>query len=153
MPKISLPFLIGAVFALLSLFLIWHTFSDVYQGSYQAAGRGPVFFPQILLSCLLLLSLVVMFGGLKAEPLSLSRDVALPVISVLLFTGLYVYAITAAGFLLSTIVFTFVMPLLLGYRRIWVILAITAVYPVTVWYLFDHVVQIVLPSSPWFDTR
>ncbi|MCC6000275.1 MAG: tripartite tricarboxylate transporter TctB family protein [Pararhodobacter sp.] len=150
MPRVSLAMMIGAGMALLAVFLIHHTFADVYQRSYQAAGRGPVFFPRILLGILLVLSVAVMIEARKDAALQVSWDVALRMVLVLLATGGYVLAVTKAGFLLASIGFALILPPLLGYRRLLPILVIAALYPVCIWYLFDRIVRIPLPSSPWF---
>lgn len=149
--RLSLATLIGAGMALLTLFLIHHTFADIYQRSYQAAGRGPVFFPRILLGLMLVLSLAVLVQGLRESALTIRRDTALRMLAVALVTAAYVLAITRAGFLLSSVAFALVLPPLLGYRRVLPIVAVAAIYPLAVWYLFDRVVRILLPSSPWFN--
>jgi hypothetical protein len=77
--------------------------------------------------------------------------VLIPVISVLAATGLYVVAIGSLGFLIATIGYTLTLPVLLGYRKLPIVLAIAAIYPAAVWYLFDRIVQILLPASPWFE--
>ncbi len=149
--RLSLATLIGAGLALVSLFLIHHTFEPIYQRSYQAAGRGPVFFPRILLGIMLVLSLAVMVQGLRETALRIEPALALRMAAVVAVTAAYVLAITRAGFLISSIAFALILPPLLGYRRPLPILAVAAIYPLAVWYLFDRVVRILLPASPWFD--
>lgn len=150
MPRVSLAMMIGAGLALVALFLIHHTFADIYQRSYQAAGRGPVFFPRILLGIMLVLSLAVMINARKEAALQVSWGVAVRMILVLTATGGYVLAVSQAGFLLASIGFALILPPLLGYRRLLPILGVAALYPLCIWYLFDRVVRIPLPSSPWF---
>ena len=36
-----------------ALFLLWHTFDPVYEPRFASAGRGPVFFPRILLALMI----------------------------------------------------------------------------------------------------
>lgn len=140
----------GGVLGLVALGLFAHTFAPTYDVPMLTAGRGPVFFPRLLLGLMILCAAVVVWQGRDDEPLALPAGTALPVLAVVAATGLYVAGILTVGFLFATIGFTLVVPWLLGYRTPWVILALAAVYPVTVWYLFQEVFLIVLPSSPWF---
>jgi putative tricarboxylic transport membrane protein len=151
MQRISGTSLIGIVMALMAAWLIFHTFSDVYRLPYQASGRGPVFYPRIVLVCLLVFALAVIWEGRNEPGITLNWPVLIPVISVLAATGLYVVAIGSLGFLIATIGYTLALPVLLGYRKLPIVIAIAAIYPVAVWYLFDRIVQILLPASPWFE--
>jgi hypothetical protein len=99
---------------------------------------------------MILCAAVVVWEGHDDEPLALPPRETLLVLAVFTLTALYVAGILTVGFLFATIGFTFALPWLLGYRNPWVILALTAIYPVTVWYLFQKVFLIMLPSSPWF---
>ena len=151
MARLSWTTVIGLVTLLLTIILFYHTLNDIYKVSVFTAGRGPVFFPQILLGAMLLLSIGVIIEGFKENLNPITGKQALLVAATLGLTGLYIYAITAAGFLISTIIFVFILPWLLGYRDGKAIFVITIFYPVTVWYVFEKFFMIILPSSPWFD--
>ena len=151
MARLSWTTVIGLTTLLLTIFLFYHTFDDIYKISIVTAGRGPVFFPQILLSAMLLLSIGVIIEGFKEKFNPITGRQLLLVLATLGLTGLYIYAITAAGFLISTLVFVFILPWLLGYRNWKAIFIITIFYPVTIWYVFEKFFMIILPSSPWFD--
>ena len=151
MTRMSWTTIIGLISLLITSFLLYHTFDEIYALSAVRTGRGPVFFPRIILALMFLLSIGVMIEGRKETFKPISRDQLLVVVATLGLTGIYIYAITAAGFLISTIVFVFVLPWLLNYRNWKVIVIITIFYPVIVWYIFEKFFMIILPSSPWFD--
>lgn len=152
MVKPSWTIVSGGIAFLLAAFFFYHTFDDAYSVSIITAGRGPVFFPRILLVAMLMLSLAVMWEGRQEKSIPISGQQLLPVIAAIGLTGFYIFAITAAGFLISTTVFVFILPWLLGYRNVRLIVVVTALYPVSVWYLFDKIFKIILPTSPWFDS-
>ena len=151
MVRLSWTTVIGLIALLITTYLFYHTLDDIYAVSVLTAGRGPVFFPRILLGAMFLFSIGVIWEGSKEEFIPMKGEQLLIVIATLGFTGIYIYAISATGFLISTIVFVFVLPWLLGYRNWVAISLIAALYPVTVWYVFEKFFMIILPSSPWFD--
>lgn len=152
MARISWTTIVGGVTLLVTAFLFYHTFDPAYDVSILTAGRGPVFFPRILLGLMFVLSVVVMVEGRLEAPRPVSGHQFLLVGATLAVTGLYIWGITAAGFLISTVAYVFVLPWLLGYRKALAIVLLAALYPVSVWYLFEKVFKIILPSSPWFDS-
>jgi len=152
MQSLSWTSIIGITFVLAGAFLFYHTFHPDYAVSIATAGRGPVFFPRILLGLMLVLSLAVVFEGRNEQQSPISRKQLITVVLTLGVTAAYIYSITAAGFLISTIACTLILPGLLGYRNWKMVLAVSAVYPVSVWYLFDRIFKIILPVSPWFDS-
>ncbi len=151
MTRVSWATIIGGMVFLLTGFLFYHTFDEAYQLSILTAGKGPVFFPRFLLVLMFVLSAGVMWEGRKEKFAPATMRQSFFVLGTLGLTGVYIYSITAAGFLLSTIVFVFSLPWLLNYRNLVVISVMTAVYPVTAWYVFEKLFMIILPSSPWFD--
>jgi putative tricarboxylic transport membrane protein len=149
--KLSVTTVTAAGSLLATLFLIWHTFDPVYQTSFMTAGRGPVFYPRIILWAMLLFSVIVLWEDHgKAEKLEV-RGTYGWTISALVATGLYTLAITRIGFVFSTVIFMVLLPWFMGYRRILVILVLAVVYTLTVWYVFEEIFLIILPSSPWFE--
>lgn len=151
MVRLSWTTIIGVLTLGAATILFYHTFNDIYKVSIVTAGRGPVFFPQILLGTIFLFSIGVIIEGRKEKMAPITGRQLSLVLATLGLTGLYIYAISAAGFLISSIIFVFILPWLLGYRNWKAILAITVIYPVTVWYVFEKFFMIILPSSPWFD--
>ncbi len=142
---------IGGLIFLTTAFLFHHTFADAYQTSILTAGRGPVFFPRIILAAMAVLSLMVTVEGLREKGAEFRPREILVAGAAIVLTGGYIFSIEAAGFLIPTVIFTFLMPFVLGYRSVPMALIIALTYPPAVWYIFDKVFLIILPSSPWFE--
>jgi len=149
--KLSWTTVIGGAFFLTTAAFFFHTFDPAYNVSAVTAGKGPVFFPRILLVLMALFSLGVIWQGTREAFQPIARAQFYHALGAIALTGIYIFAITWAGFLISSVVFIFALPWVLNYRNLKVIAAITAVYPVATWYLFEKVFKIILPSSPWFD--
>lgn len=134
-----------------TLFLLWHTFDPIYDSSFASAGRGPVFFPRILLVLMILFSLGAIGQSLRQPGDTGFRwrhlwSVGLAAAA----TGGYLYVIYVLGYLLATAAFSFTLPLVFGYRRWAVVTAFAGLYATATWYVFEVVFRIVLPKSPWF---
>ncbi len=151
MARLSWTTVIGGIALLLAAFLYYHTYDEAYVVSIVTAGRGPVFYPRIVLAVIVVLSLAVMYEGRNDEFAPFTLRQLLTVGATLALTGLYIFSIIAAGFLISTTAFVFALPWLLGYRNLLIIGAVTATYPIAVWYVFEKLFKIILPSSPWFE--
>ena len=151
MAKPSFSTVVGLLILLATAYLFFHTFDEVYQTSILTAGRGPVFFPRIILGAMALFSLIVIFEGLGAENDRLGLNALLVVLAATVVTGGYIFSITWAGFVLPTMLFTFLLPFILGYRNWLIGLMVALIYTVAVWYIFEMVFLIILPSSPWFE--
>lgn len=151
MVKPSFSSVIGGLILLTTVFLIWHTFDDVYQTSILTAGRGPVFFPRIVLGAMAVFSLIVIIEGLgeTSDPMRLNAFAAVGLAVAL--TGAYIFSINWAGFVIPTLLFTTLLPFILGYRKWKTVLTISVIYTLSVWYVFEKVFLIILPSSPWFE--
>lgn len=151
MAKPTFTSFVGGLILLATAYLFFHTFDEAYQTSILTAGRGPVFFPRIILGAMGLLSLIVIAEGLSEENEPLGLNALLVTLSAIIVTGGYIFSINWAGFVLPTMLFTFLLPFILGYRNWLISLAIAVIYTVAVWYIFEKVFLIILPSSPWFE--
>lgn len=155
-PKVTGSRLVACATLAASLFLLWHTFDPSYHTTFATAGRGPVFFPRILLVIMTLLSMAVVLqrpsgDNVPAEGADAFRWRELPPVALAaLATGVYLYLIYVVGYLFASIAFSFVLPLVFGYRRFGVIAVFAALYATLTWYVFEMIFRIVLPKSPWF---
>jgi putative tricarboxylic transport membrane protein len=155
MAKLSYSNVVAGLLLMATAYLFYHTFDEAYQTSILTAGRGPVFFPRIVLGAMLLFSLITLVEGQIKSRSGDDRDggpglaprVLLPAVVV---TGGYILSISWAGFVIPTVIFTFLLPLVLGYRNWLLAAAISISYTISVWYIFERVFLIILPSSPWF---
>jgi putative tricarboxylic transport membrane protein len=151
MAKPSFSSVIGGLILLTTAFLFWHTFNDVYQTSILTAGRGPVFFPRIVLGAMGLFSLIVVYEGLSEPSEAMSAQALLVLGAVVALSGAYIFTINWAGFVIPTLIFTSLLPFALGYFKWKTVLTLSVIYTFAVWYIFEKVFLIILPSSPWFE--
>ncbi|WP_419737846.1 tripartite tricarboxylate transporter TctB family protein [Ruegeria sp.] len=151
MAKPSFSSIVGGLILLATVYLFYHTFDAAYQTSILTAGRGPVFFPRIVLGAMAVFSLVVIAEGFAEESDGLGRNALVVVAVAIAITGGYIFSINWAGFVIPTLIFTFVLPFVLGYRNWKITLVISIIYTFSVWYIFEKVFLIILPSSPWFE--
>ncbi|MEZ5729384.1 MAG: tripartite tricarboxylate transporter TctB family protein [Burkholderiaceae bacterium] len=145
MAALALAFLLGGAVMLV----------ESYAGAGELQSRvkyamGPAFFPRIILVLLMLLALAAVVEAARGRAAAASVPRLANALAMAGATGAYVWLIGSIGFLLASCAFALVCPLLLGYRKLAVLLPLAAVYATTVWYVFDKVLQIVLPASPWF---
>jgi len=150
-PQVTASALVAIATLAAALFLLWHTFDPVYDSPMASAGRGPVFFPRILLVLMVVFSLAVIGQSLmQAGDASFRCFHLWPVGLAAAATGGYLYLIYLVGYLLATAAFSFTLPLVFGYRR-WAVIALFAgLYATATWYVFEVIFRIVLPKSPWF---
>lgn len=152
MAKPSLATLIGGLVLLTTVYLLYHTFDAAYQTSMLTAGRGPVFFPRIVLGVMLVLSCIVVVEGLFEKNTGIpTMRVVLVALAAIGLTGAYIFSMERAGFVISTLLFTCLLPFVLGYRNWPVVLVTAVIYTFAVWYIFEKLFLIILPSSPWFE--
>ncbi|MCG8356294.1 MAG: tripartite tricarboxylate transporter TctB family protein [Kiloniellales bacterium] len=133
-----------------ALLLFWHTFDPAYDTAFVAAGRGPVFYPRILLGIIVALATAVAVQSLFQASGEVAGRALPALLSAIGLTGGYVLAFSTLGYLLSTIVYAFVLPFVFGYRKVAISAAFAAGYALATWYLFEKVFLIILPKSPWF---
>ena len=151
MARLSFSSMIGGLILLATAYLFYHTFDAAYQTSLLTAGRGPVFYPRIVLAAMALFSVIVMAEGIGETEEYPTRRALLVVFAAIGLTGAYIFSISPFGFVIPTAFFTFLLPLVLGYRNVVVTLLIAVLYTAAVWYIFNEVFLIILPSSPWFE--
>lgn len=130
----------------------WDSFRDSYHLSRAVQGVGPAFFPRLVLIGMAGLAVVVIVQELRRRSPRLLGDGAVRAAAAVALTVLYGIGVATIGFLLASVAFIALMPVLLGYRR-WPVLAVLAVvYAVAVWWMFERFLLIILPHSPWFAT-
>ncbi len=125
------------------------TFGKTSAFAQASSGRGPFFFPRIVIALLLLL-MPFLFVGLRraAHPLPPARPLV-RMLALMLATAIYCALIGVIGFLIASVEFAFALPVLLGRRDLGLLAVIALAYGVLVWLLFEKVFLIILPASPW----
>lgn len=132
--------------------LLWlETGKEAYQeGGVLGYGFDPAFFPRILIvlwsaaALLLILRSIAFWAEQAAAPRWGMAGLAVAL------TGLYVLLIGKIGFLFASMAFMALLMPLMGYRRLPVILPVAVLFPIAVWYTFNFLLFIPLPTSPWF---
>ena len=153
---------IALVFLLLCLVYGYTAFFVMDAGLPPFMQRNPVWpstFPKVLAVCGVLVSLVVLLGFEKGagEPKQgeidyrrlAQYDVGRAIALLLLMAG-YAFALRPAGFIASTILFLVLAAVILGERRMAVLVPVAVVTAVGVWYLVQEVLGIYLRPLPTF---
>ena len=151
MPRLAMDAVYGGVLLLIGALLMLSTFDPRYQGFGIGSDLSPMFFPRLLLTLWLVLSGVILVRGLMGGaghwPFQMKARCAGVVVVVLGFT----YAMTVVGFLFAMIPCFMIVSLLLGYRRPAPIVVFGLLVPILTWFVFTEVIEVFLPTSPWFD--
>lgn len=143
--------LLGVAMLATGGFLWWETTKPKYLADkMQDYGFDPAFFPRILLVFWLLTAAAISVRAFRqwsipGEPQDWRRlggGVAL--------CSAYVWAMSYVGFAISSVIFSAIAMLFLGYRRPLPVLLIATGFPLATWYCFVFILKIQLPVSPWF---
>lgn len=147
---------VGGLLALLSLFLMWQTREIPHP---PLVPLGPAFYPRVVITIFLALSLVLLVTGLRAPRPAGGGDWRAWVgryrliLAAFLVFALYVLAMPVLGYLLSTGLFTAAMQWLLGrrgLRRGPGVLAVALGTAVATWLVFERYLYVLLPrGSLW----
>ena len=141
----------GGVLLLIGALLMLSTFDPRYQGFGIGSDVSPMFFPRILLCLWLALATVILVRGLRAPggdwPLQMKARATGVIAAVLAST----WAMTVVGFLFAMIPCFMIVSVLLGYRRLLPIVTFGLLVPILTWFVFTALIEVFLPTSPWFD--
>lgn len=142
----------GAILGLSVLFYV-QTMGERFAETPLA--RNPMAFPRLLVLLLAIGGLVVIAQAVLTRRGALPGDVAVPlnwprVLLIGALAAAYFWVFEPFGFLPATAVFLPAVIVVLGYRRALVIVPVTVVALVGLWYLFARVFQI-RPPGPGMD--
>ena len=140
--------IVALLVAALALFLA-ASFGKTSAFAQASSGRGPYFFPRIVLGGMAILIPVLLVGIRQRAALLPERAPLVRMIFVILATAAYCAAIGVIGFLLASVLFGGLVPVLLGQRGYLMLAAIALSYAVAVWLLFEKIFLIILPASPF----
>lgn len=146
------PAAMAVVFLGAALLLWGESFREDYYLARASHAMGPAFFPRIVLSGMVLLSLAVIIGAIRNESGAVRLEGAAPVLGLIAITIAYGIAMFWIGFLISSFLFIVAASLILGYRNLPVVIPVAAAYAFAVWFMFQKILLIILPASPWFDS-
>lgn len=143
--------------ALLAGFLVlvasffWASFAEVSAFARATHGRGPYFFPRLVLGIMAALLPFLVFGLLRSARRLPEAAPMLRLGAVIALTALYIAALERIGFVAASVVYAVAIPLLLGRRDLWLLVLIAVVYAVVVWLLFERAFLIILPTARWLS--
>ncbi|MEM9813242.1 MAG: tripartite tricarboxylate transporter TctB family protein [Pseudomonadota bacterium] len=126
-------------------------YASSFLGSYSDVGsaHSPVFFPRIILTIWIGLTLIALVQAVtdaaEAPPISGLLRLLLLVAAVLIYTNL----VTRFGFFLTSAVFSTVCLPVFGVRHPLVVIAYALAVPGALVLLFNHTLGMPLPVSPF----
>lgn len=142
----------GAIaFFILGGFILW----DASHFRYLTAiGPGPGFFPVwvggflVVLSAGLFIQASTSEATFADEEFVPDRDGIRRVLSTLVALVLFVWALERIGYSPTAFAFSFVLLIIFGRTRIVISLALSVLVSVVLFYIFNHLLGVRLPSSP-----
>ena len=141
----------GGAFLLGAAALWWESTSEKYAFTGTGTVKNAVFYPRILLIGVFILATVVVVRGLVRRGEPVERSDWLTLAGMVVVTSAYTLLLPQIGFLFSSVLFVAVLPVLLGYRHLFVVLPLAVIFPSLTWYIFWITLKMSLPKSPWFD--
>ena len=151
--SISYERIVFAVIALAAAVLFGSTFSEEYDVPSFGGDVSTVFTPRLFLALIFLLALFLLATakGAAAVEFSLGAAEATKLLTVAGVSLVVAFALPHAGFVAAAAPGMFLFCLLFGYRH-WITLGLTSVLgPLAVWYLFNHLLELPLPVTPWIS--
>lgn len=107
---------------------------------------SPALFPLIITIGLLLLSLSLIYKGIKeGANYSDEKGVYKRVLLIIISSFIYIYLLAKLGFTLTSIAYIFFFMWVLGERRWWVLGAISTITPLAIYYVFVNLLDVYLP--------
>lgn len=137
-------------FALALLVLGGALFAHSFAGRYATMGIGspvnPVFFPRILLMLWIALAMIILVEAVLTAPAPAKATYRWQEpIAMIAVVGLSIWAMRYLGYIGVAGPVAFACGWLLGYRRLFILIAISAVSALGTWWLFDQALGIPLP--------
>lgn len=123
--------------------------STLGVGAGLPAAQSPVFFPQIILGLWIALTLIDLIQDLGRRREAQSVDRLLAMIACVGAAMVYVTILTTLGFALSSALFSVVALLLFGVRSPIAILLYAVLVPGALVLVFNHLLGMPLPTSPF----
>lgn len=140
------------VLVLLSLLLAAGAlFASTLGAEYQLLGavQSPVYFPRIILGIMIVLTVIAIvqdvLAGKAVEPIEKWGALLVFVLASIIYAN----AITRAGFMLASVPFSVLGLWVFGIRKPLVIAAYAVGVPGALVVLFNHVLKLPLPTSPF----
>jgi len=131
--------------------LLIHSYDARYEGMGVGAAVTPMFYPRILLWLWVLLAMALVVKPLMGKERNVPTQRWPALLGIVATAGAGAALMNVIGFLFSSILFCLAASLQMGYRRPLGLVLTGIVFPLATWYLFQKLLMIPLPVSPWFQ--
>ena len=150
--RIHPDFYYGLVLLIIGGGLLLHTGSDRYDFDLLFGDVSTVFFPRIILILWIALSAILIVNGLRRRGSQQDHQRVMAVgltglFSVLAMIVASALAVWLSGLLIGGAVSMVAVGVALGYRRWVILIPVSVVFPVVVYFALGHVAKISLPSG------
>lgn len=133
----------GSILSVLSIFFI---IESLKLHNNQELALSPALFPLIITSMGLFLSILLIFKGIKKTDYIRSDKVNIRlVLLIVALSFLYLILLERFSFILSSVIYLFLFTFILGERKWWLLILISTLTPVLIWYLFANLLGVYLP--------
>lgn len=126
-------------------------FATTFGTEYRLLGavQSPVYFPRIILGIMMVLTLVAIVQDVMAGKAVETVEKWGALIVFVVAAVIYANMITRIGFMLSSVPFSVLSLLVFGVRKPMVIAAYAILVPGSLVVLFNHILKLPLPTSPF----
>ena len=146
-------YIVMTALLLVAVGLIISTYSSEYDFEAFGGDVGAVLVPRVYLILWLLLSTLSILSVVKskagslesADTMSVSRLSSVIIISIATASGMI-----SVGFVIAMIPGFFLFCLAFGYRKPFTLILISILGSSLTWIIFDNLLELPLPHSPWF---
>lgn len=147
MKKAGVNSIVGLIFIALSM--LWLTQIAKLPKANALEGFGPGFFPQIIVVLMLVVAVLLVITDLKDKNKTASfvidKKSAIKLLLIVLLSAAYIFILSIAGYVISTIASVFFLLLLFGLRKKVTIALTSIIFPLGIYYLFEVALKVLLP--------
>ncbi|WP_299793927.1 tripartite tricarboxylate transporter TctB family protein [uncultured Marivita sp.] len=126
-------------------------FASTLGAEYRLLGtvQSPVFFPRIILGLIMGLSVIVMVQDLMAQDIPPAVEKWGTLVVFVIASLVFANAITRLGFMVSAVPFSALALWIFNIRSPLIIAAYAVAVPGSIVVLFNHILKLPLPTSPF----
>ncbi len=138
---------IGVAFFALGAF--WLYLSEKLPDAHGLASFGPDFFPEIVVTCMIVVALCLIVNDLRGinrtASVKMDKPSMVRLAMAMLLSVAYIFLLPVAGYLAATVVALFFLLLLFGVRSKVLLPAVSICVPTGLYLLFEVVLKVLLP--------
>ena len=111
----------------------------------EALALSPALFPLIISISILILSIILIFKSFRERELLKKRDNIKPLLLIIGVSFLYLFLLPRLHFIVSSILYLLSFLFILGERRWKLILPISLITPLLIYFIFGNLLDVLLP--------